>query len=231
MRAWKIWYLCIAILFLFTGIAGFFLLHTAPDAGLADVHTVSDLMELEVFLEWAEGDTGSASSLLQDFTKNKQAHIERATSADLVVLATATGNLDITGATYGQEILIDQVLQGSGISDGSACTVWNSYGLQVMDSKIVYRESLNLMQEGKQYLLFLSEPSLNAITKEKYYLLANSWFGYLPVPYTPNTPLPDRVRSKPYAQWANYPVFLTSSEIANARNEITQELLAYYGLY
>ena len=47
------------------------------------------------------------------------------------------------------------------------------------------------------------------------------------VPYTPL----DGNRTGPYAQWANYPAFAATAEIAGARNQITQEILQAYGLY
>ncbi|HIR63824.1 MAG TPA: hypothetical protein IAB92_01220 [Candidatus Faecousia faecigallinarum] len=47
------------------------------------------------------------------------------------------------------------------------------------------------------------------------------------VPYTPL----DGNRTGPYAQWANYPAFAATAEIAGARNQITQEILRAYGLY
>lgn len=132
----------------------------------------------------------------------------------------------------GQKIVVDQVLQGSDLlSAGSTCMVWVDYGLQVMDGEIVYRNTLNLMQPGTQYLIFLENNSLNEVTGEKNFMVLSNGFGYLSVPFTPNTPLPDANRCGSYALWAQYPAFVATGEIAEARNQIVQNLLQMYGFY
>lgn len=245
MRKWKLWYLGIGILFLICGIVGAVVLNTAPDAGLAAVKSVADLSNLQVRINWAQGDivygveteagledVETASSVLEDLVNNQQDYIEQAVASDLVVLATATGDLDITDSTMGQKIVVDQVLQGDDLlSAGSTCMVWVAYGLQVMDGEIVYRNILNLMQPGTQYLIFLENNSLNEVTGEKNFEVVSSQFGYLPVPFTPDTPLPDANRCGDYAVWAQYPAFVATDEIAEARNQIVQNLLHMYGFY
>ena len=93
---------------------------------------------------------------LEDLTGNQQQYVQEMLAADLAVLATATGELDITSSTLGQEIVVERVLQGNGLDAGSTCMVWQEYGLQVIDGEIAYNNVLNLMQPGeKQYLIFL----------------------------------------------------------------------------
>lgn len=245
MRKWKLWYLGIAILFLTCGIVGAVVLNTAPDAGLAAVKSVADLSNLQVRIEWAQGDivygvetevgledVETASSVLEDLVNNKQNYIEQAAASDLVVLATATGDLDITDSTVGQKIVVDQVLQGNNLlSAGSTCIVWADYGLQVLDGTITYRNIQNLMQPETQYLIFLENNSLNEVSGEKNFRLVSNQFGYLPVPFMPDIALADSVRCGDYAVWAQYPAFLATDEIAEARNQIVQNLLQMYRFY
>lgn len=245
MRKWKLWYLGIGIMFLICGIIGAVILNTAPDAGLAAVKSVADLSNLQVRIEWAQGDTmygveteagledvETASSVLEDLVNNQQKYIEQAAASDLVVLATATGDLDITDSTTGQKIVVDQVLRGDDLlSAGSTCIVWVDYGLQVLDGTITYRNIQNLMQPETQYLIFLENNSLNEISGEKNFRLVSNQFGYLPVPFTPDIALPDSARCGDYAVWAQYPAFVATDEIAEARNQIVQNLLQMYGFY
>lgn len=245
MRKWKLWYLGIGILFLICGIVGAVVLNTAPDAGLTAVKSVSDLSNLQVYIEWAQGDTlydveteaglvdvETASNVLEDLVHNKQSYIEQVAASDLVVLATATGDLDITDSTMGQKIVVDQVLQGDGLlSAGSTCMVWVDYGLQVLDGTITYRNILNLMQPGTQYLIFLGSNPLNEFSGEKNFRSVSNEFGYLPVPFTPDIALPDSIRCGDYAAWAQYPAFVATDEIAEARNQIVQNILQMYGFY
>lgn len=245
MRKWKLCYLGIAILFFVCGIVGAVVLNTAPDAGLADVKSVADLSNLQVRIEWAQGDTvygveteagledvETASSVLEDLSNNKQNYIEEAATSDVIVLATASGDLDITDSTIGQRIRVDQVLQGNDLlSAGSTCMVWADYGLQVLDGTITYRNIQNLMQPETQYLIFLENNSLNKVSGQKNFRLVSNQFGYLPIPFTPDVPLADSVRCDDYAAWAQYPAFVATDEIAEARNQIVQNILQMYGFY
>lgn len=235
MKKWQIWYVCLGALFLLSGVVGCLLLHFAPDAGLAGVKSVADLARLPVRLVWAQGDVvegnETAALALEDLTGNQRQYVQEMLAADLAVLATATGELDITSSTLGQEIGVERVLQGNGLDAGSTCMVWQEYGLQVIDGEIAYNNVLNLMQPGKQYLIFLTDQSLNRVSDDRNYLVASTWFGYLPVPFSPDVALPDDSRCDLYAAWADYPAFLATPEIAQARNAITVELLRHYGLY
>lgn len=231
MRKWKLWYLGIAILFLISGIAGAVILRSTPDAGLAEVGSIADLMDCTVHITAVEGDTDPQLGLA-DLVENRSLYVEEAVSAQIAVLATATGNLDITNSTFGQEVVVDQVYRGEEhVSPGTTCMVWDNYGLQVMDGVITYRNVYNLMQPGEQYLIFLEKNPLNEVGGGKNFPLASIYCIYLPVPYTPDVALPDGNRTGPYAQWANYPAFAATAEIAGARNQITQEILRAYGLY
>ena len=245
MRKWKLWCLGATILIFICGIVGTSVLNSAPDAGLEAVKSVTDLLKLPVHIEWAQGDTlfgiptesGSddvetASSVLDSLINDKQDYIEEAANSDLKILATATGKLDITKNTVGQKVIVDQVIQGDEIlSAGSTCTVWIDYGLQVLDETITYRNILNLMQQDKQYLIFLENNPLNDVSGHKDFRLASDQFGYLIVPFTPDKPLPDSSRYEEYSVWVKYPSFVATDEIAQARNQIIQNLMQRYGFY
>lgn len=245
MKKQALWYLCTAALFLICGIVGALILSAAPDTGLAKVRSVSDLYGLRVRIEWAQGDTlagvetesglsdiETAAGELADLTDNKQQYIEGSSGADLILLATATGGLDITNGTTGQEIKVDEVIRGSDmVSVGDTATVWTDYGLQVLGGEIVYRNIQNLMQPGKQYIVFLDSSPLNGIGGGNNFRLASYKFGYVHVPFKPDTALPGSIRCENYSVWAEYPSFVATDEIASARNEICKSLLQMYGYY
>ena len=106
MKKWQIWYVCLGALFLLSGVVGCLLLHFAPDAGLAGVKSVANLARLPVRLVWAQGDVvegnETAALALEDLTGNQQQYVQEMLAADLAVLATATGELDITSSTLGR---------------------------------------------------------------------------------------------------------------------------------
>ncbi len=254
MKKWMLWYVGIAVLFVVCGIVGAAVLNTAPDAGLADVKSVEDLADLQVRIGWAQGDMqygvqidedtfvdiDPTSIEIENYTKNKQEYIKLYTALDepdapdLVLLATATGNLEITDYTTGQEIVVDKIFKGEELlSVGDTCKVWSSYCLQVMDGVITYRSVLNLMQPQTQYLVFLEDNPLNDYTSDKNYEFISlmSDFKYIAVPYTPDKALPSADRCADYATWAQYTAFVAKDEIADVRNELRQIILQAYGLY
>ncbi len=235
MTGWKWWYVGIACLFVLTGLTGALLLSRAPDAGLTQVHSVEDLQSRTVRLEWAQGDpvdgAPDADLSLKSLIDNEPQFIEQATQADFAVLATATGKLQVTRDTLGQEIRVESIVKGNpGTAPGQTCYVWNGYGLQVMGGEIVYRNILNLMQPGKTYLVFLQDNQLNDLRSRKAYYLAADNFAYLSVPFQAFTALPTDNRTAPYSQWAPYGAFLSTQQIAAQWNHIAQEILEAYHL-
>lgn len=235
MKRRLVWYITICVLFLASGFAGTVILATAPDAGLSSVHTIDDLKRHKVRIEWAQGDPvdGMAMEnvLVNDFTKNKEKYVSELSSSDIVVVAKATGKIEVTNGTIGQEIIVSTVLQGEEhIAADSVVMVWDDYGLQVLDGQIVYRNVLNLMQPSNEYLLFLNANTLNSIQKDKHFNLASTFFGYCEIPFEKEEVLRDNNRVAKYSDWIDYPSFISSEEIAIARSEIYLELCTFYGL-
>lgn len=235
MRGWKWWYVGIACLFVLTGLAGGLLLNRAPDAGLVSIHSVDDLRRRTVRLEYAMGDPVDGNNdldfILEDLTENRLQYVQQATDADFAVLATATGNLELTNSTMGQEIRVESILKGQpGTAPGQTCYVWNDFGLQVMGGEIFYRNVLNLMQPGKTYLVLLQENGINELRSRKAYYLAANDFAYLAVPFQEFSALPTDNRTDQYSVWAPYGAFLATEEIADQWNQIAREILAAYQL-
>lgn len=234
MKGWKIWYLAIALIFLVSGVVGAILIHNAPDAGLKDVRTIGDLYSCQVRLEWAAGDdvdgSSTAKQTLDCLTSGQNDFLTPAEQAEIVVVASPTGNLEINTGTLGQEIVIHEIRRGEDtLSVNDKCMVWMGLGLQVMDGQITWRSIINLMQPGHEYLLFLNDTTLNKKMNGSDYRLVDSWFPYVEIPFAPIEPLPDDVRTAPYSQWATYPSFTANQEIADAANAIVRELLNLYG--
>lgn len=231
MRGWKWWYVGIACLFVLTGLAGGLFLSRAPDAGLVSIHSVDDLRRRTVRLEYAKGDYGDENTLLKSLAEESGHFVQQATDADFAVLATATGNLELTNSTMGQEIRVESILKGQpGTAPGQTCYVWNDFGLQVMGGEIFYRNVLNLMQPGKTYLVLLQENGINELRSRKAYYLAADDFAYLAVPFQEFSALPTDNRTDQYSVWAPYGAFLATEEIADQWNRIARDILAAYQL-
>ena len=113
MEGWKKWYIVIAVVFIVTAIAGKIIHTQAPDAGLAEVDQLEDLLSLPVELEYALGDNGSKDVVVKNLTQNQESYVRQAEEADIIVLAESTGNLQFTTGTYGQEIRVSSVIKGS----------------------------------------------------------------------------------------------------------------------
>ena len=118
-------------------------------------------------LEYALGDGESREALAETLTQNQAEYVRQAEEADIIVLAESTGALEFTTGTYGQEIRVNSIIKGSEwIHENETCWIWRSYGMEVMDGQIVYRNVLNLMQTGT-YLVFLNSNKLNEYRTER----------------------------------------------------------------
>ena len=82
--------------------------------------------------------------------------IQQAKECALVVLATAGEKLDVTDGTTGQEVTVDRVLQGTGITAEENCMIWRITVWRKWRGHYPaeYHQSDGA---GKQYLICLEE--------------------------------------------------------------------------
>lgn len=226
MEGWKKWYIWIVAVFLLTAVAGKVIMARTPDVGLAGVKTIDELSERQVKLEYALGDGESREALVKSLTKNQDEYVCQVEEADIIVLAKSTGVLEFTTGTYGQEICVDSIIKGNEwIDENETCWIWRSYGMEVMDGQIVYRNVLNLMQDDGTYLVFLNSNQLNQYRTEKEFQTASEYFGYLPIEGAKVQPIKENQRNVLYKEWSEIPVFISSEKVAAAWNEIAEMLL------
>ena len=227
----KYFYWMVLGIFLISLLAAFVLVRTAPDCGLAEVRSVSDLMDKQVRMEWATGDPSPDASYIPNYAtgirNGMESIIQQAKECALVVLATAGEKLDVTDGTTGQEVTVDRVLQGTGITAGESCMIWRYYCLEEMSGVITLRSTTNLMEPGKQYLICLEENPLNEKTKTKNFPVG---VAMIPADGTKVEALPKGMRTAEFREFAGYPQFAATEEIAQALNEQNQAILAAFGL-
>ena len=194
---------------------------------------VSDLMDKQVRMEWATGDPSPDMSYIPNYAtgirNGTESTIQQAKECALVVLATAGEKLDVTDGTTGQEVTVDRVLQGTGITAGENCMIWRYYCLEEMSGVITLRSTTNLMEPGKQYLICLEENPLNEKTKTKNFPVSFS-SGLIPADGTKVEALPKGMRTAEFREFAGYPQFAATEEIAQALNEQNQAILAAFGV-
>ena len=219
----KYFYWMVLGIFLISLLAAFVLVRTAPDCGLAEVRSVSDVMGKTVRIYWAEGDPVNVgpdepappkidyAAQIREYTAST---VEQAKGSKLVVLATAGEKLDVTDGT-------------TGITAGESCMIWRSYCLQDMDGEITFREVTNRLEPGKQYLICLEENPLNEKTKTKNFPVG---VAMIPADGTKVEALPKGMRTAEFREFAGYPQFAATEEIAQALNEQNQAILAAFGL-
>ena len=229
----KYFYWMVLGIFLLSSLIAFVLVRTAPDCGLAEVRSVSDLMDKQVRIEWATGDPSPDMSYIPNYAtgirNGTESIIQQAKECNLVVLATAGDKLDVTDGTMGQEVTVDRVLQGTGITAGESCMIWRYSCLEEMSGAITLRSTTNLMEPGKQYLICLEENPLNEKTKTKNFPVSFS-SGLIPADGTEVEALPKGMRTAEFREFAGSPQFAATEEIAQALNEQNQAILAAFGV-
>lgn len=147
---------------------------TVKDCGLAKVNHVDDIKAGMVTLEYA---IAKDEYFGENGIQNAISELEQ---APVIAIAKATGDLNLTRGTYGQEIVIEEVIRGEKeISSGDTAWIYQYYGLEEVEGKVLFRNCLNIMKPEEEYLVFLQASPLNSYQKEQVYMLMNHILGYV----------------------------------------------------
>ena len=135
---------------------------TVKDCGLVKVNHVDDIKPGMVTLEYAidKDEYFGADGISNAINELEQAPV--------IAIAKATGNLNLTRGTYGQEIMIEKVIRGENeISQGDTAWIYQSYGLEEMDGKILFRNCLNIMKPATEYLVLFTSLTIESISERE----------------------------------------------------------------
>jgi hypothetical protein len=197
---------------------------TVKDCGLVKVNHVDDIKPGMVTLEYAidKDEYFGADGISNAINELEQAPV--------IAIAKATGNLNLTRGTYGQEIIIEKVIRGENeISQGDTAWIYQSFGLEEMDGKILFRNCLNIMKPATEYLVFLQVSPLNPYQKENVYTLMHHALGYVRLDGVETKPLP-MFGIKDFVELIDYEFFAVSEKVTTELNEARKTILEKYAI-
>lgn len=88
------------------------------------------------------------------------------------ILSSAEGSVcigTVECSQWGQGKMAFIIRGDEWIDENETCWIWRSYGMEVMDGQIVYRNVLNLMQDGT-YLIFLNSNVISDLRDSHLYI-------------------------------------------------------------
>lgn len=196
---------------------------TVKDCGLAKVKHVDDIKPgMVTTLEYVIANDGHFG---EDGIQNAINELEE---APVIAVAKATGNLNLTRGTYGQEIMIEKVIRGENeISQGDTAWIYQYYGLEEMEGKILFRNCLNIMRPETEYLVFLQSSPLNPYQKEQVYTLMNGTFGYVRLDGVETKQL-QMFEKVDFVELIDYEFFAVSEKVTTELNEARKIILEKY---
>ena len=148
--------------------------------------------------------------------------------APMIAIAKATGKLNLTRGSYGQEIIIEKVIrEESDISQGDTAWIYQSFGLEEMEGKVLFRNCLNIMRPEIEYLVFLQASPLNLYQKENVYTLMHHALGYVRLDGVETKPLP-MFGIKDFVELIDYEFFAVSEKVTTELNEARKTILEKY---
>ena len=210
------------ILLVFAIGVGIYFRATVKDCGLVKVKHVDDIKPGMVTLEYAIEKDGHFG---EDGIQNGINELEQ---APMIAIAKATGKLNLTRGSYGQEIIIEKVIrEESDISQGDTAWIYQSFGLEEMEGKVLFRNCLNIMRPEIEYLVFLQASPLNPYQKEQVYTLMNDTFGYVCLDgvETKNLSMYEKVD---FVELNEYEFFAVSEKVTTELNEARKTILEKY---
>lgn len=168
----NIWLKIIVTLLIVAIIGGQLCKLTFLDAGLGDLSTYEQAYKLDSRIDaiWTEDNNNNFEPFIESYISEADAPI--------IIVGTATGKINQSNFSFGQEISIDKIIKGDGDLLNQKTFVYNTYGFNASreGEGIAYYDLKNIMKPGDQYLLFMS---LNHILDNEVYLLENGYFSYI----------------------------------------------------
>lgn len=196
-----------------------------PDCGISAVHSLSDLEDLSITLDYAWEENASDCF---DFPMSSEDPFG-VDSAEIIAVVSPTGNIQQTEGSIGQEFVVKMVVRGDGlVSKDTVGTVYQSFGFRGESGSIEFINTLNLMYPENEYLIFMDTSPLNEYLDEPVYILHSDDFGYIKLNTAPTETLPDDYQNLDFSSLQNYEFFSVSEEVTTALNHARKEIQNAY---
>lgn len=225
----KLWRITIALTILIVFIVGQLLKLGFNDAGLAGLSHINEVYNLDVGLEYMFGkDEEDEERIYESLTEYENDYITAPLSAPIIVVGKPSGNIKQNRLSFGQEIVVEEVLKGEGlIETGESYYVYNPYGFSVdNEGRSVYTNIKNVMEPQNEYLIFLQASELNEYDSvPRSYSLEGSFFDYIKLTQQDSAVISEQLKKVKFMELQQYEYFSTSERILQKVKKIKQDII------
>lgn len=194
------------------------------DHGVYKMKTIEDGYSLECGVDYILDKKD-----LDSFLKYQNLYIEPLDKYPIAVVGKPTGNIQQAIGSFGQEIIVEKVIKGTGIEEKSRYYIYNSYGFNVnSDNKLVYYDIMNVMNTDSYYLIFMNASELNPLTSVDSYTSMGYFFTYLNISIDRSFPVKGDLNSIKYADLKDSEFFARSQEIIDQIHIIKHKIIEKY---
>lgn len=193
------------------------------DHGLYRMKTFEDGYSLECGVEYILNKKD-----LDSFVNYQSGYIESVEEYPIVVIGKPTGNIEQALRSFGQEVIVEKVIKGSGIEEKNRYYIYNSYGFKVMSgNRLVYYDTTNVMNPDSYYLIFMKASELNPLTSIDSYSTYN-YFPYFNISRDRSFPIEGDLNSLKYTDLKESEFFASSQEIIDQIHKIKHKIIEKY---
>jgi|GEM_PF-2473178 len=213
------------------------------DHGLYKMKTIEDGYLLKCGVEYI-----LEKKDLDGFIDYQNSYIESSEEYPIVVIGKPTGNIEQALRSFGQEIIVEKILKGTGIEKENKYFVYKEYGFNITSgnelslsdtmnvinifnenngNRLVYGDTTNVMNPDCYYLIFLKPSDLNPLTSIDSYMCLN-YFPYLNISRDRSFPINEDLYSIKYADLKDSEFFASNQEIIDQVHIIKHKIVSKY---
>lgn len=201
-----------------------------PDRGLMELSNIDDTYKIECGIEYYFGDNeltdDTEKELYENFLTYEEDYVKDSDLAPIVIIGRATGGITNYTNSLGQEIFVEKVLKGTGISEGNYYYVYGSENFLIdANGNTVYTGLKNPMKPNDSYLIFLEASILNELSQSHTYSLKGSFFSYLNLEKNGTYLISDPLTEVKYLDLMDTEFFVGSVRVLNQMNHIKSKII------
>lgn len=206
--------------------------HNFLDYGFYNLDSYQDIKSFDCSISKYYGYTEeNETDIYNNFKQYKEDYIQEYSKGfvDTVIIAKPLGRLKQCKESFGQEVLVKKVIQGSEIEQGETYFVYSFSGFGFNEEgEAVYSGVRTVMNPDSEYLMFLTESELNQVQREKQFYIQSGDFRYLNLSRNDSVPIDNKGKEVLYSEYADSEFLASSQPILDELYEIKKEIVEMY---
>ena len=216
----KRWIIGQVIIIIMVALIGQICRFNFSNCGIAGLKTVEDTLLLDCGVTYI-----FENGMYKNMKMYEDDYVNDMDQASIIVIGEPTGEIIQDGERFGQEIIVKQILNDSGISEKDRFYVYNVDGFEMIDGKAMYYGGRSLMSKDSLYLIFLDTIPYDSVLPKKGYDLSGGFFSYLRLSNSISEPILGQSGQINYNDIYQYEYFAESQKILDQIYEIKNRII------